>query len=182
MSKKFLVLGIIIMFCCLIGCKKTIIDFEDYPEGTVIHEQYADQGVIFTRNGEADGYPLITKPSLGTASGTNALTVPRPTVAVFPLVMTFASPQKSVLVHVGLIDATGPNQVKAVLNAYDSTSTLITSATVLIGPGPTAITTPLEVTSTGFTIKKVFLHHEPVEPGKPSSFRQVIDNLTFGDP
>jgi hypothetical protein len=143
-----------------------LINFDMIPLGTAIFDQLP--GVKFP------GTPRIIKPTLDTASGTQALanTIPGEEFNSRPLVIEFDVPQLFVRANVGLNQSsTAP--VNASLRALDAAGKLVTQdGPIAIGPGPTAIRTVMQVKSMPATIKRVELEFS-------NAFVEVIDSLEF---
>ncbi|MFX0199308.1 MAG: C25 family cysteine peptidase [Candidatus Hodarchaeota archaeon] len=147
-----------------------IIDFEDKPLGQPIFNQYQNKGVLFPTK------PIINKPKAGTHSGTQALISAHLSEEFNPgpLPIVFTAPQKYVKMFVGLAEGAS-SQTKIVLRAFDKKQggTIVAqSPTIVLGPGPAAITTPIKVKTKSAIILRVELEYSL------SNF-EIIDDLQF---
>jgi hypothetical protein len=143
-----------------------MIDFDSLAAGTVIFEQLP--GVRFP------GTPRVVVPTVGTASAPHALSNAQPgeEFNTQPLVIEFLAPQRFVRLKAGL-DRASAAPVEARLRAFDASGTLIVEGgPVAIGPGPTAITTEMQVEVEDARIVRVALLFS-------GAFAEVIDNLEF---
>jgi len=169
----------------------TLIDFEGFTEGTLISNQYA--GVLFSQHDggtpQIDDYTWLF--GYGNSSGRSVLTgsttggAPFPTVA--GIVLTFGSPVSDVQ---AFFSDTAPLG-NYVISAYDSTSTLLESVTVLssetLPPGysggvtPAPGTTPLPGIYVGFirpTSDIAWVQFGPGTAYPNDAF--AIDDVRFG--
>ena len=143
-----------------------LIDFEDFDVGAALFEQVP--GIRFP------GTPRITVPDRGTASGTQALTTRRPGAEfdAGPLVVEFLAPQRFVRLRAG-IDTRSDTPRPATLRAFDGSGRVVgTRGPIMIGPGPTGITTPMEIELSRPAIRRIELQID-------IAFFEVIDDLEF---
>ena len=145
------------------------LDFEDRPPSPdLIHNQYLGAyGVAF------DAAQIIAS-ERGTSSGSQALRASgfQSEFHQEPLILSFAAAQSQVSMRVGLVQSTAA-PVHAVLQAYNSAGVAVGQpAGAWLGPGPTAVTTLLQV-SHPTDIREVRLHYVD------TFLFEAIDDLTF---
>jgi hypothetical protein len=150
-----------------------IIDFEDYPAGTFIRNQYLG-GYGVRLEGR------IVEPAQGTASGKRGLRAdssdnefhPGPIVVHFD-----TAPQQLVRLKTGSANATKV-PLNATLTAFDAAGKAVGApATAAIPPGPTSINLPLEVLAPGAVIRRAELHF--TSTGSGSLYFEALDDLEF---
>lgn len=188
---------------CLLGFSTsafadTTVNFEQFPDGTTITNQYADlggtgQGVVFgpLPGNAGDGLrPLITTPPAGQAhSGTKVANIDTCDGCEFPspnTVGTFTVARSHVSVYVGYLGPQACNVIKGgaacahfKLLAFDASGTQIaTTASTLVREGGgyalLSVSTP-SATIVGFKVAPAV---DNAENGK----NIVIDDLTFDTP
>lgn len=143
-----------------------IITFEEFPVSfDDIRNQYlGTHGVTFDV-GE------IIVPSAGANSPTQALESAGSEFDPGPLIARFTADQSRVAMRVGLNGQTSV-ELTAALAAFDAAGNQIDIVRTVIGPGPTPITTPLEITAAEGNIREVRLQYD-------GAAFEVIDDLEF---
>ncbi len=156
-----------LLFPAVAAAVPTRITFEEFPDGTVVRNQYGQQGVFFH-----DAF-LASRDSIA-HSRDRVLYAANPGVEVFevvPLVFDFASGQRSVKLFAGV---EGGENAIATLTAFDASGTAVASdGPRAVPPGP--LNTVMQVQAGGPVIRRVELRYE--------NSGEIIDDLEFdGDP
>ena len=144
-----------------------LINFDSLPVETIVFEQFP--GLRFP------GRPSIIRPSIGAASGTQALANIRAgeEFNTRPLIIEFSAPQSFVRLRAGL-DRSSSTAVQATLRAFDPEDGVIAQdGPTSLGPELTDIRTLMQVEVTTPSIVRVELEYS-------NTFVEVIDNLEFG--
>ena len=191
---------------CLVGfpvpalAATTTIDFEQYPEGTVLSDHYAaeggaGQGVVFgplPPGAPPEGFhPVIRVPPAGQAqSGSQVADIANCFACEFftpRTTATFAVARSQVSVHVGYLGEPGPctsidpNAVTCALvtlRAFDVNGAQLAESSVSVARGA-GVKTRLSVSTPTAAIAGIEITGRPtIDDSKPIA----IDDLTFGEP
>jgi hypothetical protein len=143
-----------------------LINFDLLPVGATVFEQFP--GVRFP------GTLRIVQPSMGTASGMQALSNAQPGEEFNnqPLVLEFSALQRFVRLLAGL-DRSSSAPIQATLRAFNSDGNVVAQdGPIPLGPGPTVIRTLMRVEVATPSIVRAELEYS-------GAFAEVIDDLEF---